>query len=529
MAGRAIALDGRRRGRSLPQGLPDGKKPSAERAERRLHGGARCPTLQAVESPAARICRILHPCFTHQERLHEQTHDSPPLHSGNHPGRPRLLGGRGRVPRRATASRPTRRSTSPASASAAKAPATSIGASNAGQIVALCDVDDDTLAKKAAAFPDAQKFADYREMLDKLGDKIDAVTVSTPDHTHAPASLMAMKKGKHVYCQKPLTHTVAEAREMRETAAKNKCVTQMGNQGSAENGLREAVEIVQSGAIGPVREVHVWTNRPIWPQAPKVMARPTDEQPVPKNLHWDLWLGVAPDAAVPRRLPPVQLARLDRLRHRGHRRHGLPHRQPGLPVAEAGPAEQRRGRGRRREHRDVAVVGADRLPVPRGSGGEGEMYPAVKFTWYEGHKDGQKVLPPDDLVKMMRETKDGLKDSGSLLVGDKGYLYSPDDYGAHYVLLPGDKFTDYKKPEPTLPRNGRGDDGMKAEWVAGIQGGPAPYSNFEIASRLTESMLLGDVAIRMTGKKLEYDGEKGRITNNDDGDKLLKTDYRTGW
>ena len=168
------------------------------------------------------------------------------------------------------------------------------GASRAGQIIALCDVDEDNLNSKAAHFPEAQKFFDYREMLDKLGDKIDAVTVSTPDHTHAPASLMAMKKGKHVYCQKPLTHTVAEAREMRETAAQNKCVTQMGNQGSAENALREAVEVVQAGGIGPVREVHVWTNRPIWPQAPQYVARPKGEEPAPKYLHWDLWLGVAP-------------------------------------------------------------------------------------------------------------------------------------------------------------------------------------------------------------------------------------------
>ncbi|HVS36556.1 MAG TPA: Gfo/Idh/MocA family oxidoreductase, partial [Gemmataceae bacterium] len=150
------------------------------------------------------------------------------------------------------------------------------GASHVGKIVALCDVDDDFLSNKATKFPEAAKFNDYREMLDKMGDKIDAVTVSTPDHTHAPASITAMKKGKHVYCQKPLTHTVAEAREMRETAAKMKVATQMGNQGSAEHGLREAVEVIQSGAIGPVREVHVWTNRPVWPQAPKYTARPPE-------------------------------------------------------------------------------------------------------------------------------------------------------------------------------------------------------------------------------------------------------------
>jgi len=137
------------------------------------------------------------------------------------------------------------------------------GASKVGKIIALCDIDDNTLNAKAAEpvkkgsdelkFPGAQKFNDYREMLDKLGDKIDGVTVSTPDHTHAPASIMAMKKGKGVYCQKPLTHSVAEAREMRETAAKMKVATQMGNQGSAENGLREAIEVIQSGAIGAVR------------------------------------------------------------------------------------------------------------------------------------------------------------------------------------------------------------------------------------------------------------------------------------
>ena len=143
------------------------------------------------------------------------------------------------------------------------------------------------------------------------------------------------------------------------------------------------------------------------------------------------------------------------------------------------------------------------------------------------------MLPPADLVKIMDAVREkhGIKDSGSgsLMVGEKGMLFSPDDYGARYFLLPADQFKDYKKPEPTLPRNGGGDDGMKKEWVAAIRGGPVAYSNFDIASHLTESMLLGNVAMRITGKKLEYDGKEGKITNNDDADKLLKTDYRTGW
>ncbi len=152
-----------------------------------------------------------------------------------------------------------------------------------GKMVALCDIDDNELNSKASSFPDAKKYNDFREMLDEMGDKIDAVTVSTPDHMHAPASIMAMKMGKHVYCQKPLTHSVYEARMMREVAADKKVATQMGNQGTAEDGLRRAVEVIQAGAIGPVREVHVWTNRPIWPQAPDVMSRPVDTPGCPST------------------------------------------------------------------------------------------------------------------------------------------------------------------------------------------------------------------------------------------------------
>ena len=381
------------------------------------------------------------------------------------------------------------------------------GASKVGKIIGLCDIDDSTLDKKAAAFPDAQKFADYREMIDKLGDKIDGVTVSTPDHTHAPASIMAMKKGKAVYCQKPLTHSVAEAREMRETAAKMKVATQMGNQGSAENGLREAVEIIQAGAIGAVREVHVWTNRPIWPQAPGVMARPKDEQAIPKNVHWDLWLGTAPARAY----------------HDGYH----PFNWRGWLDFGTGAI------GDMACHTANMAYRALKLGLPTTiQAGEGGMLPAVKFTWYEGHKDKEKkikVLPPDDLVALMKGTKDGLKESGSFIVGEKGMIYSPDDYGAKYILLPDDKFKDFKKPEATIPRNGKGDDGMKAEWAAAIRGGPAAYSNFDIASHLTESMLLGNVAARTTGKKLEYDGVNMKITNTEDADKLLKNEYRKGW
>jgi hypothetical protein len=162
----------------------------------------------------------------------------------------------------------------------------------AGNIVALCDVDDNQLNKKAAHFSSAKKFNDYREMFEKIGKEIDAVTVATPDHSHAAASVMAMKLGKHCHTQKPLTWSIYEARRMREIAAEMKVATQMGNQGTSHAGLREAVEVIRSGALGKVTDVHVWTNRPIWPQGE---GRPKETQPIPPSVHWDLFLGPAPE------------------------------------------------------------------------------------------------------------------------------------------------------------------------------------------------------------------------------------------
>src|SRR4051795_11162875 len=165
-----------------------------------------------------------------------------------------------------------------------------------GNIVALCDIDADRLGKKAEKFPDAKTYSDFRKLLEELAPKIDAVVVSTPDHTHAAAAVMAMRLGKHVYCQKPLAHSPGEARVMRETAAKAKVATQMGNQGTSHPGFRSGIELIRSGVVGPVREVHVWTNRPFkyWKQAPDIVARPPDA-PVPPHVAWDLFLGPAPE------------------------------------------------------------------------------------------------------------------------------------------------------------------------------------------------------------------------------------------
>ncbi len=161
-----------------------------------------------------------------------------------------------------------------------------------GEIVALCDVNDDRLEKMAAKFPKAKKYYDYRKMLEDLGEKIDAVTVSTPDHSHAPASVMAMRMGKHCFTQKPLTWSIEEARVLRELAAEKKLATQMGNQGTAEDGFREGVEVLRAGVLGPIKEIHVWTNRPIWPQG---MAYPKETPGIPNNVRWQEFLGPAHD------------------------------------------------------------------------------------------------------------------------------------------------------------------------------------------------------------------------------------------
>jgi predicted dehydrogenase len=390
--------------------------------------------------------------------------------------------------------------------------------------VALCDIDDKFLNEKAAKFPEAKKYNDFRKLLEEMAPKIDAVTVSTADHTHAAASVMAMKLGKHVYCQKPLTHTVHEARVMRETAARQKVCTQMGNQGTADSGFRQGIEVIRSGVLGPVREVHVWTNRPFkfWKQAPDIVARPKETPAVPKNVHWDLWLGPAPE--------------------RPYHRVYHPHDWRGWWDFGTGAM------GDMACHTANLAFMALKLGLPtRVSAQSGEVnpetYPAwatityefparggqapVKLVWYEGARDGQRNLPPADLLQ--GETASS---SGSLLVGAKGVLLSPNDYGAQQKLLPVKQFEGYRPPEPTLPRHtaGRTDENHKAEWVRAIRAGKPELalSNFAYAAVLTEAMLLGNVAVR-TGKAIEYDPVAGRVTNCSEAAAFVQPEYRKGW
>jgi predicted dehydrogenase len=421
------------------------------------------------------------------------------------------------------------------------------GAAKVGNIVALCDIDDNHLNGKAnqetklskkRPYAEAKKYNDFRKMLQEMDKQIDAVTVSTPDHTHAPASIMAMRMGKHVYTQKPLTHTVREARLMREIAKEKKVCTQMGNQGSAENGLREAVELVQAGGIGPVREVHVWTNRPIWPQGTDAILRvdaaraaayaalhgktltELPKQAAPKHVHWDLFLGPAPQRPYAPVYHPFAWrgwwdfgtgALGDMACHTANM--AFRALKLGYPTS----IESKNGDINPETFPTWATI-TFQFPA------RGDM-PPVKLVWYEGLKDRKKNLPDKKLLH-----GENPPDSGSLLVGDKGTLYSPSDYGASYSLLPKKNFEGFKKPEPRLPRNGGGDDGMKAEWARAIMdNNPSlAYSNFDYAGLLTETILLGNVAMR-AGKKLEWDGEHMKFTNAPDAEKWLHYEYRSGW
>lgn len=403
------------------------------------------------------------------------------------------------------------------------------------RIAGLCDVDQDTLTKKGREFADAKQFTDFREMLDQLGDKIDIVTVSTPDHTHASAALKAMRLKKHVYCQKPLTWSIGEARAMRNTAEEMGVVTQMGNQGTSENGLREAVEVIRSGAIGDVSEVHIWSNRPIWPQG---VGRPEGEDPIPEGLNWDAWIGPAP-------MRPFKKGVYHAFNWRGWVDFGtgalgdMACHTTNMPVMAL-------------ELWDPTAVTAVKNPgifagetYPGSSMLKFEFpqrgdLPACTFYWYDGGN-----LPDESVISQLPESfqarvqqqrnGEGGKTSGAVLIGSKGLLFSPDDYGARYYLLPEDQYKDFQKPEQTLPRipyNAGGDQRQKWEFVSTIKGEyePGTMSNFGYAGRLTETILVGNLAMRAgEGQRIEWDAKSMHSPNVDEVNKFVNREYREGW
>jgi len=395
-----------------------------------------------------------------------------------------------------------------------------------GKIVALCDIDQERLDAMAAKHKEAKKYNDFRELLHGLGSQLDAVVVSTPDHTHAPAAVTAMRLGKHVYCQKPLTHSVWEARLMRETARSKGVCTQMGNQGTADPGFRNGVELVRSGAIGEVREVHVWTNRPFnyWQQAPDIVARPP-AAPVPAHVRWDLFLGPAPERPYNKVYHPHNWrgwwdfgtgALGDMACHTANL--AFMALELGVPVRVSAQSSEINP-----ETYPAWATITYEFPA---SGNR----PAVKLTWYEGAKNGRRNLPPAKLFFPGSGFQPS--DSGSIFVGSKWRMYSPNDYGAVQMFWPAGKNQELNVPERSLPRieGARGDDAHKLEWVQAIRAGKPSLalSNFDYAATLTESMLLGNVAVR-SGQAFDYNPETGEIAGSASASQYLKPYFRKGW
>ena len=399
-----------------------------------------------------------------------------------------------------------------------------------GEIVALCDIDRNMLKRKAQKFPKAKQYQDFRKLLEEMENQIDAVTVSTPDHCHGVAAITAMAMGKHAYVQKPLAQTVWESRIMRNLAREKKLATQMGNQGSANEGLRRGVEVIHAGAIGKPQELHVWTNRPVWPQG---IDRPQGSDPVPGHLDWDLWLG----PALPR---PYKAGVYHTFKWRGWFDFGT------------GALGDMACHTVNMPFRALKLGYPDRIECEMSSRDFGETYPLstrvrfdfpardgwpeLKFWLYDGNpKSAFKPLRPyTDITKNLVDKQGKLPASCCLIKGSEGEFYSPDDYGSQFfVMLKGEKvYTNGNNHEAAkaIPQSIPRSPGHVKEWFNMISDGTPAYSNFEIAAYLNEVILLGCIAQRIgEGRPIEWDGPNMKSKDNPEASKLVKRDYRAGW
>jgi len=388
-------------------------------------------------------------------------------------------------------------------------------------IVAMCDVDDMQIAnflksdrndpQHIEMYNKANKYKDFRIMLEKEKN-IDAITVTTPDHTHAVIAMMAIKMGKHVFVQKPLTHTIKEARMLAKAAKKASIVTQMGNQGHAGEGGRLINEWIWDGAIGDVREVHAFTNRPIWPQG---IEAPKEIPSVPSSLDWNLWLGPAPFRPYHPAYAPFSWRGwwdfgTGALGDMGA--HILDHPFWALKLGYPTSVQASSTRFTKDSY-PVAEIVTYEFPA------RGKM-PPVKLTWYDG---GLMPSRPPELEQGRKMGDDG---GGVLFIGDKGALMCS-TYGRNPRIIPESKMKEYKRPEKTIPRS----PGIHEEWIEAIKSGKKSTSDFEYSSLLTETMLLANLAVRMKehNTKLLWDGEKMEITNLPEANKFLHKEYRPGW
>lgn len=376
----------------------------------------------------------------------------------------------------------------------------SIGNIQGENIAVVCDIDQNYLDRAAADFPNARSYVDYREMLEEEGDKLDAVVVATADHTHAPASIRAIRKGLHCYCEKPLTHTVEESRLVAEAAKTHKVATQLGTQIHAGDNYRRVVEIIQSGAIGEVTEAHVWVGKG-WGggELPEVGEEP------PKHLNWDLWLGAAPERPYAAgRYHPAQWRKWwafgqGTLGDMACHYMDLPFwalklRHPIRCEAE-GPEV----------HPETCPLGL----IVKYKYPERDGLPACDLTWYDGN-----LIPKQ--IKGER-----VPGSGVMFVGSEGMMFA--DYG-RYKLFPQEKFKGFEAPKQSIPKS----IGHHAEWIKACKDGSPTTCNFDYSGALSEAVLLGNVSYRV-GEALDWDAENLKATNCPAADKYISKEYRKGW
>ena len=382
----------------------------------------------------------------------------------------------------------------------------SVGTEN---IVALCDVDDKYAANAYKRYPKAKKYYDFRRMLEKEDKNIDAVVVATPDHTHAVASMMAIKMGKHIHCEKPLTRSVYEARKLTEAAREYNVISQMGNDGHSGEGIRLICEWIWDGAIGPVREVHAWTDRPAeyWKQG---VGRPQETPPVPDTLKWDLWLGPSPQRPYHPIYAPFSWRGWWDFGTGALGDMGCHIIDPAFWALDLDSPESVR----------AVTTSVNEETYPRTSiveyefGSRGSM-PPLKLTWYDG---GLKPTRPPEL-----EPKRRLGTHGVIFVGDKGKLMCG-VCASSPRLIPEKKMQQYELPPKTIPRV----KSHMQNWVQCCKTGKQASSHFDYAGPLTEMVLLGNVAIR-AGRKLYWDSKNMKCTNYLKANEYLHFEYTKGW
>lgn len=384
-----------------------------------------------------------------------------------------------------------------------------------GQIVSLCDVDERQRSKAMTEnFPKASFYKDFRMMLDKEGKNIDAVSVSTPDHMHCHAAVWAMRMGKHVYVQKPMAHSIWEARLMTQVAKEQGVATQMGNQAHAGEPIRRAVELIRAGLIGKVQEVHTWTDRPIWPQGMSSMPK---TQPIPNALDWYLWLGAAPDRPYNADYCPFKWRGwwdfgTGALGDMGCHIMDMPFWALELKHPVSVEAESDGNTFLSGPRSSVVTY---RFPA-------GKYSDELDFCWYDGNKEDRR-MPSPHVFEGTPFNPESAKKFDCIMIGDKGkFLFQRGS--TRWAVYPEDRMDSVADTPETLRRVPNED----VEWVEACKGGPEALSHFAHAGPFTETVLLGNLAIRL-GKKIAWDGPNLRALNAPEAENLIRRPYRSGW